>query len=122
MSIKRGGAKVQRVKVFFEDGEKTYALIDKSGSEPQIILAGMPYDLEDFAATGAVVAVNDSQTLKLLQGAGIKARPTAKQVTITISVTQEFRDRMTKATQKTGRKTTSILVESGEQWLKEHGF
>ena len=122
MVTKKGGAELKRVKVFFEDGEKTYALVDTSNATPQIVLAGMPYELEDFAATGATVAVNDSETLKLLRGAGIKARPTGKQVTITISVTQEFRDRMTAATEATGRKTTSIMVEAGEEWLNKHKF
>lgn len=119
---KKGGAHMRRVKVFFDDGEKSYAEVDQSGEKPQIILAGVPYDLEDFAATKAVVAVNEPETLKLLTDAGIRARPTAKQVTITISATHTFKERMQKAAHATGKKTTRILIEAGEKWLKENGF
>lgn len=113
---------MRRVKVTFKDGEKTYAEVDTSREKPIIILAGNEYQLEDFAATGAMVAVNDNETLRILQEAGIYARPTGKQVTITISVTQDFKDRIAKAAAEYGIKTTNVLVEAGNAWLTEHGY
>lgn len=117
-----GGMMSRRVKVIFEDGEKTYADMYLTDEPPKIVMAGVPYDLESFAATGATVAVNDQETLKILQKAGIKARPTGKQTTITISVTEQLRERLTAASKKYGRTTTSILVEAAEIWLKEKGI
>lgn len=122
MSDAEGGTMSRRVKIIFEDGEKTYGDVDTSGEKPIIITGGMPYDLESFAATGATVAVNDQTTLKLLQDAGIKARPTGRQTTITISVTEQLRERLTAASKKFSRTTTSILVEAGEKWLEENGI
>ena len=117
-----GGLMSRRVKVIFEDGERSYADVYLDDEPPKIEMAGVPYDLESFAATGATVAVNDQPTLKLLQEAGIKARPTGKQTTITISVTEQLRERLKEASKKYGRTTTSILVEAGEKWLEEKGI
>lgn len=114
-----GGAMSRRVKIIYADGEKTYGDVDVSGEKPIIITGGMPYDLESFAATGATVAVNDQATLKLLQESGVKARPTGKQTTITISVTEQLRERLTVASKEFGRTTTSILVEAAEKWLQD---
>ena len=119
MGDAEGGVMSRRVKIIFEDGEKTYGDLDLSGEKPIIVTGGMPYDLESFAATGATVAVNDQPTLKLLQEAGIKARPTGRQTTITISVTEQLCERLTAASKKYNRTTTSILVEAGEKWLDE---
>lgn len=112
----------RRVKIFFQDGEKTYGQVDMTGSEPVIVTGGMPYDLESFAATGATVAVNDQDMLKLLQEAGIKARPTGKQTTITISVSERFRERLNEASRRYNLRTTTILTEAGEKWLEEKGI
>lgn len=117
-----GGVMSRRVKIIFEDGEKTYGDLDTSGEKPIIVTGGMPYDLESFAATGATVAVNDQATLKLLQDAGIKARPTGRQTTITISVTEQLRERLTAASKQFGRTTTSMLVEAAENWLESKGI
>ena len=112
----------RRVKIIFEDGEKTFGEVDTSGEEPVIYTGGVPYDLKSFAATRATVAVNDPATMKLLQDNGVKARPTGRQTTITISVRDELRERLTEASKKFGRTTTSILVEAGEDWLKKNGL
>ncbi len=117
-----GGMMSRRVKIIYADGEKTYGDMYLDDDDKRIVIGGMPYDLESFAATGATVAVNDQQTLKILQDAGIKARPTGKQTTITISVTEQLRERLTAASKKYKRTTTSILVEAGEKWLDEKGI
>ncbi len=110
------------VDIMFEDGVKTKGIVDASGESPTITVGGMPYDLESFAATGAVVAVNDQETMKLLQSAGIKARPTPKQITMTISVTKSFKDRLNAAAKARHTSATGILCEAGEAWLKENNF
>lgn len=122
MGGKRGLIMRRRVKILFEDGEKTYGVVDLTGEKPMIVTGGMPYDLESFAATGATVAVNDTETLKLLQSAGVKARPTGRQTTITISVSERFRERMDEACGKFHIRTTTILTEAGEKWLEERGL
>ncbi len=111
----------KNVKVCFEDGEKTWGEFDISGKEPIITVGGAPYDMKSFAATGATVVVNDQETLKRLQAAGIKARPTAKQTKISISCSDSLRERLTEAGAKKGRTVTSILVEAAEDWLKAKG-
>ena len=110
----------KNVKIYFEDGERTWGDFDISGKEPIITVGGAPYDLKSFAATGATVAVNDQETLKRLQAAGIKARPTAKQTKISISCSDQLRDRLTEAGAKHGRTVTSILVEAAEEWLEKN--
>lgn len=116
------GGFMRRVRIIYQDGERTFGEVDSSGEHPMIYTGGVSYDMESFAATGATVAVNDPDTLKLLQSYGIKARPTGKQTTITISVTEQLRERLTQASQQFGRTTTSILVEAGEEWLKKNGI
>ena len=96
--------------------------METSGEEPTITVGGMPYDLESFAATGATVAVNDNETMKLLQSAGVKARPTPKQITMTISVTKDFKERLTAAAKERHTSATGILCEAGEAWLKENNY
>ena len=117
-----GGTMSRRVKIIFEDGEKTYGDLFLAEDDTKIVIGGMDYDLESFRATGATVAVNDQPTLKLLHEAGIKARPTGKQTTITISVTEQLRERLTIASKQNKRTTTSILVEAAERWLDEKGI
>ena len=112
----------KQVKIYFEDGERTWGDLDTSGKEPILTVGGAPYDLRSFAATGATVAVNDQETLKRLQAAGIKARPTSKQIKISISCSEGFRERLTKAAASQDRTATSVLVEAGEEWLKKNGF
>ena len=58
--------------------------------------------------------------MNYLLNAGIKARPTGKQVTITISVTGQLKDRIVDAGRQLKRTTTSILTEAVENWLKEN--
>ena len=60
------------------------------------------------------------KTLELLISNGINARPTGKQTTITISVTEAMKERLVDAGLKLHRTTTSILVEAGEAWLDSH--
>lgn len=112
----------KQVRIIFEDGERAQGYVNLDGENTEIIVGGMPYDVESFVATGATIAVNDQETLKALQALGIKARPTSKQVTITISVAENFKERLTDAAKETGRTVTSILVEAGEEWLKSQGM
>lgn len=111
-----------RVYINFIDGGRTYGEIDFSGAKPSFIIGGDEYDLESFAATGATCIVNDAETLKKLQAAGVNVRPSGKQTNISISVTPGFKERIAGAAKSTGRTTTSIMVEATKQWLAEHGY
>lgn len=113
---------MRRVKIYFKDGEKSYAYVDDSQNPPKIIVAGAPYEAKDFAATGATVAVNDNDMLKLLTGCGINARPTGKQITMTISITHDLKSKLTNVADSLGRSTTSIMLEAAEKWLKDNGY
>ena len=112
----------RHVRIIFEDGESTHGIVDTSGESPTITVGGMPYDLESFAATGATVVSNDQETMKLLHGAGIKARPTGRQTTITASVTDSFKERLFAAAKATGTNASSILVKAVEKWLDENNL
>ncbi len=110
----------KRLNIIFEDGEKTYGMLDLDSAEPTITVGGAPYDLRTFAATGATVAINDPDIMKILLDAGIKARPTGKQTTITISVPGNLKDKLVEAGQAYKRTVTSILTEAAEQWIEKN--
>lgn len=109
----------KRVKVYYEDGTRSYAELETSGKAPKMIVGGMDYDLQSFAATGAVVAVNDQNVLNLLLSNGISARPT-KQTTITISVSESLKERIDNESKRRGWKVTKLLVTAVEEWMANH--
>lgn len=109
----------KRVKVYYEDGTRSYAELETSGKAPKMIVGGMDYDLQSFAATGAVVAVNDQDVLNLLLSNGISARPT-KQTTITISVSESLKERIDNEAKRHGWKVTKLLVTAVEEWMANH--
>lgn len=109
----------KRVKVYYEDGTRSYAELETSGKAPKMIVGGMDYDLQSFAATGAVVAVNDQDVLNLLLSNGISARPT-KQTTITISVSESLKERIDNEAKRRGWKVTKLLVTAVEEWMDNH--
>ncbi len=109
----------KRVKVYYEDGTRSYAELETSGKAPKMIVGGMDYDLQSFAATGAVVAVNDQDVLNLLLSNGISARPT-KQTTITISVSESLKEQIDNEAKRRGWKVTKLLVTAVEEWMANH--
>jgi hypothetical protein len=110
----------KRISIIYKDGEKSNGYLEDIDGELKIRIGGAIYDLHSFAATGATIPTNDQATLDLLIANGINARPTGKQTTITISVTESMKERLVDAGSKYRRTTTSILVEAAEAWLDSH--
>ena len=63
MGDAEGGVMSRRVKIIFEDGEKTYGDVDTSGEKPIIVTGGMPYDLESFTPEETVLVRRDETGL-----------------------------------------------------------
>ena len=116
------GGNMRRVKIIYPDGTQSYGDIDIDSDHPVIVTGKEPYELETFAATGAMVAVNDQATLKLLLDHGVKARPTGKQTIISVSTSESLKDRLKEAAKKYHTNTSTIFVEAAENWLKERGL
>lgn len=108
---------MRRVRILYKDGTAAYGLVDTTGAQPKIIISGNPYDLSKFAKTGAVIAVNDQETLELMLEHGVNARPTDKQIKITINVTQDFDDRVHEAAKEDGQFVTTLVVQAVEECL-----
>ncbi|MDL2206557.1 ribbon-helix-helix domain-containing protein [Eubacteriales bacterium OttesenSCG-928-N13] len=113
---------MRRVKILFPDGENSYGQFEMKGDKPTMQIGGTVYDLETFAATKAVVAVNDEETLKIMQRYGVAARPTGRQTTITISVKESLKDRLQYAKSEERMSVTEILTEAAEEWLSKREY
>lgn len=110
-----------RVKVYFKDGTATYGIVDVDDPKEEIIIGGAPYDFHSLAATGATIAVNSSDILGYLTEHGISARPTGEQFRITISLSEDLRDRIKMAAKGEKITTTKLIVSAVEKYLEEKG-
>lgn len=112
---------MSRVKILYADGENSYGDLVTDRNPPCIVISGNEYGLDQFAKTGATVAVNDPESLKLLHEYGVKARPTPHQDKITISVKENLKERLVSAAKEDGTTVTGVLVSLAEQWLQKTG-
>lgn len=110
-----------RVKIIYKDGENSYGDLRLDGENPCIVISGVEYDLETFAATEATIAVNDPVALKVLHAHGVHARPTPHQYKVTISMSDNLRNRLVNAAKEDKTTVTGILTKLAEQWLTETG-
>lgn len=110
-----------RVKIIYKDGENSYGDLCLDREDPCIVISGVEYDLETFAATEATVAVNDPVAIKTLHAHGVSARPTPHQYKVTISLSADLRNRLVSAAKQDKTTVTGILTKLAEQWLAETG-
>lgn len=110
-----------RVMIQYADKTNTYCWFE-DGDEPKVIIGRENYTLKEIADTGAVMVVNNSALLKRFNELGIKARPTPKQHVISVSVSENTKERMMAASKKVGKNTSRIFEELAVNWLDENGF
>lgn len=113
---------MRRIRIMYEDGANTYGDLDIESNPPTICTGGSTYDVDAFAATGATVAVNDEESLKVLVEHGVKARPTGQQTKITASLSDQLKYRLTKAAKDLGMSVSSLLSKVSTEWLDKNGY
>ena len=111
-----------RIMFVYPDGKSTYGWFKDDGNDPYFEFMNQRYEIKDIAATGAIAAVNSPAILKRFNELGMPCRPTSKQHTISISVTEDTQYRMKQAAKAKNRSVSSILEELAVKWLNENGL
>ena len=111
---------MQRIMFVYPDGKTTYGMFEDGEDGAFFVFLNKRFDIKEVAKTGAIVAVNDPALLKRFNELGMPCRPTAKQYTISISVQEETKARLKKASAKLQRSVSNILEELALKWLDEN--
>lgn len=101
-----------RVKLLYPDGENTYGLFDfPEDGEATVQISKIVYPAKDIAKTDVIAATNDPETLSKLLDLGFNARPTIRNVTITISTSGQLKERIQEAAENRGLNVSNFIEE-----------
>ena len=111
-----------RIVMTFPDGSRNIGYFVDDGDDSYIEIGAEKYSIKTLKDSGAVVVVNNDETLRRFTELGMPARPTPRQYKFTVSVSANTYDRLREACKKEEKNASRIIENLLIDWLNANGY